>query len=56
MSEIAGARRVVSALIADIAGSITIGERLGPERSKFLFDEVVRLRTVRETVSTCRST
>ncbi len=39
----AGERRVVSALIADVADSTAIGEELGPERSKFLFDEVVRL-------------
>src|SRR5436190_14039495 len=39
----AGERRVVSVLLADIADSTTIGERLGHERSKFLFDEVVRL-------------
>src|SRR5215475_10093488 len=38
-----GERRVVSVLLADIADSTTIGERLGPERSKFLFDEVIRL-------------
>jgi len=34
-----GERRVV----ADIAGSTATAERLGPERSKFLLDEVVRL-------------
>src|SRR5213592_4127128 len=38
-----GERRVVSVLLADIADSTAIGERLGPERSKFLFDEVTRL-------------
>src|SRR5438094_4018522 len=38
-----GERRIVSVLLADIADSTTIGERLGPERSKFLFDEVIRL-------------
>jgi ABC-type transport system substrate-binding protein/class 3 adenylate cyclase len=43
MSESAGVRRTVSVLLVDIAGSTEIGERLGPERSKFLFDEVVRL-------------
>src|SRR5919198_1295080 len=43
MTGTAGERRVVSALVADVAGSTAIGERLGPERSKFLFDEVVRL-------------
>src|SRR3954463_9025724 len=40
-----GDRRVVSVLMADVAGSTAIGERLGPERSKFLFDEVMRLMT-----------
>ena len=30
-------------LVADIAGSTSIAEKLGPERSKFLFDDVVRL-------------
>jgi class 3 adenylate cyclase len=39
----AGERRTVSVLMVDVADSTTIGERLGPERSKFLFDEVVRL-------------
>ena len=39
----AGERRIVSVLLADIADSTAIGERLGPERSKFLFDEVTRL-------------
>jgi ABC-type transport system substrate-binding protein/class 3 adenylate cyclase len=39
----AGERRVVSVLFADVAGSTPIGEKLGPERSKFLFDEVLRL-------------
>ena len=38
-----GERRVVSALISDIADSTSISERLGPERSKFLFDEIARL-------------
>jgi class 3 adenylate cyclase len=38
-----GERRIVSVLLADIADSTAIGERLGPERSKFLFDEVTRL-------------
>jgi ABC-type transport system substrate-binding protein/class 3 adenylate cyclase len=39
----AGERRVVSVLVADVAGSTSIAEKLGPERSKFLFDDVVRL-------------
>src|ERR671930_636029 len=43
MSGPEGERRIVSVLLADIADSTTIGERLGPERSKFLFDEVTRL-------------
>lgn len=43
MSVAAGERRIVSVLIVDVADSTSIAERLGPERSKFLFDEVVRL-------------
>src|ERR687887_1132618 len=43
MTGTAGERRVVSVLVADVAGSTSIAERLGPERSKYLFDEVVRL-------------
>src|SRR5215203_2545107 len=43
MTEVAGERRIVSVLVADVADSTVIGERLGPERSKFLFDEVARL-------------
>src|SRR3954464_13838151 len=43
MTRTEGERRIVSVLLADIADSTTIGERLGPERSKFLFDEVTRL-------------
>ena len=43
MATTSGERRVVSVLLADIADSTAIGERLGPERSKFLFDEVTRL-------------
>jgi ABC-type transport system substrate-binding protein/class 3 adenylate cyclase len=38
-----GERRVVAVLMADVARSTAIGEKLGPERSKFLFDEVARL-------------
>jgi class 3 adenylate cyclase len=38
-----GERRIVSVLVADVAGSTAIAEKLGPERSKFLFDDVVRL-------------
>jgi ABC-type transport system substrate-binding protein/class 3 adenylate cyclase len=43
MSVTAGARRVVSVLVADIAGSTPIAEKLGPERYKFLFDDLIRL-------------
>jgi class 3 adenylate cyclase/tetratricopeptide (TPR) repeat protein len=43
MQSVAGERRNVAVLVADVADSTTIGEQLGPERSKFLFDEVVRL-------------
>ncbi|MEP6978089.1 MAG: ABC transporter substrate-binding protein [Thermoleophilia bacterium] len=43
MSVNAGERRIVSVLVADVAGSTSIAEKLGPERSKFLFDDVVRL-------------
>jgi ABC-type transport system substrate-binding protein/class 3 adenylate cyclase len=43
MAVTAGERRVVSVLVADVASSTAIAERLGPERSKFLFDDVVRL-------------
>ena len=38
-----GERRIVTALIADVVGSTAIGEQLGPERSKILIDEVMRL-------------
>ncbi len=43
MSVAAGERRIVSVLVADVAGSTSIAEKLGPERSKFVFDDVVRL-------------
>ena len=36
-----GERRIVTVLITDLVDSTTIAEKLGPERSKFLFDEVV---------------
>jgi ABC-type transport system substrate-binding protein/class 3 adenylate cyclase len=39
----AGERRIVTALVADVVGSTAIGESLGPERSKFLIDEVMRI-------------
>ena len=40
---VAGERRIVSVLFADVVGSTAIGEQLGPERSKVLLDEVIRL-------------
>jgi ABC-type transport system substrate-binding protein/class 3 adenylate cyclase len=40
---VAGDQRIVSVLMGDIVGSTAIGERLGPERTKFLFDEVIAL-------------
>src|SRR3954468_20948194 len=43
MSIPVGERRIVSVLIADIVGSTSIAETLGADRSKFLFDDVVRL-------------
>ena len=43
MSVTAGERRIVSVLVADVDGSTSIAEKLGPERSKFLFDDIVRL-------------
>jgi len=43
MGEPAGERRIVTVLMADVAGSTTIGEQLGSERSKFLFDEITGL-------------
>src|SRR5204863_3534410 len=36
-------RRLVSVLLTDVVDSTSIAERLGPERSKFLFDEIARL-------------
>jgi len=42
---ITGERRIVSVLIADVVNSTGIGERLGPERTKFLMDEVQRIMT-----------
>ncbi len=38
-----GQKRIVTVLIADVVNSTGIGERLGPERSKFLMDEVLRI-------------
>ena len=43
MAVVAGERRIVTVLFADIVGSTAIGERLGPERTKILLDEVMRL-------------
>src|SRR5919198_468607 len=43
MAVTAGERRIVTALVADVVGSTAIGEQLGPERSKFLIDEVMRI-------------
>ena len=43
MAAPAGERRIVSILLVDIADSTAIGEQLGPERSKVVFDEVIRL-------------
>src|SRR5919109_3572814 len=45
MAVVAGERRIVTALVADVVGSTAIAEKLGPERSKFLIDEVMRLMT-----------
>jgi ABC-type transport system substrate-binding protein/class 3 adenylate cyclase/tetratricopeptide (TPR) repeat protein len=36
-------RRIVTVLLADVVGSTTIAEKLGPERAKFLIDEVMRI-------------
>ncbi|HJQ50815.1 MAG TPA: ABC transporter substrate-binding protein [Gaiellaceae bacterium] len=43
MAGTSGERRIVSVLVLDVAESTSIAETLGPERSKFLFDEVVAL-------------
>src|SRR3954465_9183968 len=43
MAVTTGTQRIVSVAIADVIGSTTIGERLGPARAKFLFDEVVAI-------------
>ena len=45
MAVATGERRIVSVLVADVVGSTAIGEQLGPERSKFLIDEVMRIMT-----------
>jgi ABC-type transport system substrate-binding protein/class 3 adenylate cyclase len=43
MAVATGERRIVSVLIADLVGSTKIGEELGPERTKLLIDEVIRI-------------
>jgi ABC-type transport system substrate-binding protein/class 3 adenylate cyclase len=43
MAVATGERRIVSVLVADVVGSTAIAEKLGPERSKFLIDEVMRI-------------
>jgi ABC-type transport system substrate-binding protein/class 3 adenylate cyclase len=43
MAVTAGERRIVTVLVADVVGSTAIGEKLGPERSKLLIDEVMRI-------------
>ena len=40
-----GERRIVSVLFADVVNSTGISEQIGPERSKFLMDEVLRVMT-----------
>jgi ABC-type transport system substrate-binding protein/class 3 adenylate cyclase len=45
MAVATGERRIVSVLVADVVGSTAIGQKLGPERSKFLIDEVMRIMT-----------
>jgi ABC-type oligopeptide transport system substrate-binding subunit/class 3 adenylate cyclase len=43
MAVMAGERRIVAVLFADIVGSTSIAERLGAERAKLFMDEVMRL-------------
>jgi class 3 adenylate cyclase len=45
MAVATGERRIVSVLVADVVGSTAIAEKIGPERSKFLIDEVMRIMT-----------
>jgi ABC-type transport system substrate-binding protein/class 3 adenylate cyclase len=45
MAVATGERRIVTVLVADVVGSTAIGQALGPERTKFLIDEVMRLMT-----------
>jgi class 3 adenylate cyclase/ABC-type oligopeptide transport system substrate-binding subunit len=43
MAVVAGERRIVTVLFADIVGSTAIAETLGPERFSLLVDEVLRV-------------
>jgi ABC-type transport system substrate-binding protein/class 3 adenylate cyclase len=43
VTSLEGERRIVSVLVTDVVDSTSIGETLGAERSKFLFDEVSRI-------------
>ena len=43
MVGIGGTQRIVTVLMVDVVDSTAIAERLGPARSKFLFDEIVAL-------------
>jgi class 3 adenylate cyclase len=43
MAVVAGERRIVTVLFADIVGSTGISEQLGPERFSLLMDEVLRV-------------
>jgi len=45
MAVATGERRIVSVLVADVVGSTAIAQKLGPERSKYLIDEVMRIMT-----------
>src|ERR671919_2269014 len=43
MAVTTGERRIVSVLVADVVDSTAIGGQLGPERTKILIDEVLRI-------------
>jgi ABC-type transport system substrate-binding protein/class 3 adenylate cyclase len=43
MTTVAGERRIVTVLFADVVGSTALAEQLGPERFALLMDEVMRL-------------
>ena len=43
MAVATGERRIVSVLVADVVNSTAIAQQLGPERSKILIDEVIRI-------------